>query len=333
MVAVIQRCLARERRERYQSARELKAALEAARESLSSGRQMITDPGPKRQIGSLAVLPLLNRCAEPGQEFFVDGMTDALIAELSRMHALRVISRTSVMRYRDTTKSVPQIAAELGVDALVEGSVVSSRGIVRVQVQLIDAAADRSIWSRTYDRPADDILALHSDVARAVTDDIRVRLSPEERARLDEVRHVDPAAHELWLKGRYLQNKAVWTPADYEQALEFYKQSAERDPNYAPAWVGQADIYHRLGGYGIWPPKKAFAGGKVAAERALELDSSLADAHSAVAFSRWLNDWNYTGALEEYERALALGSQQAIHESGSLLSLLHRHEEAVARFL
>jgi len=331
--AVIHRCLVRERRDRYQGARELKAALEAAREALSSGHSITAETQLVRQIGSIAVLPLLNRCAEPGQDFFVDGMTDALIAELSRLQALRVISRTSVMRYRDTTKSVPEIAGELGVDALVEGSVMTARGMVRVQAQLIDAVADRSLWSRTYDRPADDVLALHSDVAHAIADDIRVRLSPEDRARLSVVRHVNPAAHELWLKGRYLQNKTVWTPADYEQALDFYTQSAAVDPEYAPAFVGQADIYHRLGGYGFWPPKKAFGLGKIAAERALAIDDSLADSHSAVAFSRWLNDWNYAGALEAYERALALGSQQAIHESASLLSLVRRHEEGVARFL
>lgn len=335
VAAVIDRCLARERRDRYQNARELKTVIETVRTALTSGRQVFADVASRapRRIESIAVLPLANRCAEPGQEFFVDGMTDSLIAELSRLQALRVISRTSVMRYRDTIKTAPEIAAELGVDAILEGSVMVVRGTVRVQAQLIDAATDRHIWSRSYDRPSEDVLALHSDVARAIADDIRVQLSPEERAHLNAVRHVDAVAHELCLKGRYLLNKTVWTRDDYEQALKYFEQSAERDPDYAPAFVGEADICHRLGGYGFWPPKEAFGRAKIAAERAVALDDSLADAHAAVAFSRWLNDWDYAGAEAEYIRAIALGSHGAIHQYGTLLSLMHRHDEAVARYL
>jgi TolB-like protein/Tfp pilus assembly protein PilF len=334
VAAVINRCLARERRDRYQSARELKSVLESVRMAMTSGHQFVVPArATPARIQSIAVLPLANRCAEPGQDFFVDGMTDALIAELSRMHALRVISRTSMMRYRDTTKTVPEIATELGVDALLEGSVMVVGGTVRVQAQLIDAASDRSVWSNSYDRPSEDILALHTDVARSIAGDIRVQLSPEEHAHLNEVRQVNAAAHQLWLKGRYLQNKTVWTPADYEQALKYFEQSAEADASYAPAYVGQADICHRLGGYGFWPPIKAFGQAKVAAERALALDDSLAEAHAAVAFSRWLNDWDYASAAAAYERAIELGSHEAWHQYGSLLSLMERHDEAVAKYL
>lgn len=335
VAAVIDRCLARERRDRYQNARELKTVIETVRAALTSGRQIIVDVGARaqRRIESIAVLPLANRCAEPGQEFFVDGMTDAIIAELSRLQALRVISRTSVMRYRDTVKAAPEISAELGVDALLEGSVMVVKGTVRVQAQLIDAASDRHVWSRSYDRPSEDVLALHSDVARAIVDDIRVQLSPEERAHLNAPRHVNAAAHELWLKGRYLQFKTVWTPEDYVQALSYFEQGAAQDPDFAPAYVGQADMLHRLGGYGFQPPKVAFGLAKIAAERAVALDDSLPDAHAAVAFSRWLNDWNYAGAEREYTRAIELGSHEAIHQYASLLSLLGRHDEAVARYL
>ena len=334
VAALIGRCLARERSDRYQTARELKTVIETVRMALTTGRHMVLDVGAaaQRRIESIAVLPLANRCAEPGQEFFVDGMTDAIIAELSRLQALRVISLTSVMRYRDTVKAAPEIAAELGVDALIEGSVMVVKGTVRVQAQLIEAASDRHVWSRTYDRPAEDVLALHTDVARAIVDDIRVQLSPEERAHLDAPRRVNAAAHELWLKGRYLQNKTVWTPADYEQALSYYEQSAAADPGYAPAYVGQADICHRLGGYGFWPPKKAFGQAKTAAERAVALDAGLANAHAAVGFSRWLGDWNYAESEREYLRAIELGSHEAIHQYASLLSLLRRHDEAVARY-
>jgi len=286
-----------------------------------------------RRIESIAVLPLADRCVEPGQEFFVDGMTDALIAELSRLQALRVISLTSVMRYRGTVKPASEVAAELGVDALVEGSVMVVGGTVRVQVRLVDAASDRHVWASGYDRPAEDVLALHSDVARAIADDIRVHVSSAERAHLNAVRHVNPAAHRLWLKGRYLQFKTVWTRDDYEQALSAFEQSATLDPGFAPAHVGQADMCHRLGGYGFRPPKETFGRAKRAAERAVALDHTLPSAHAAVAFSRWLNDWNYTEAEREFLRAIALGSHEAIHQYASLLSLLGRHDEAVERYL
>jgi TolB-like protein/tetratricopeptide (TPR) repeat protein len=278
------------------------------------------------------VLPLQDRCAEPGLQFFVDGMTDALIAELSRVQALRVISPTSVMRYLGTTKTAPEIASELGVDALLEGSVMLVRGTVRVQAHLIDPVSDRHVWSGDYDRPTEDVLVLNRDIARAIVDDIHVQLSAAERAQLNEVRSVMPGAHALWLQGRYLQLKAVWTPDDYERALDFFEQSAALDPEYAPAYVGQADMCHRLGGYGLRPPREAFGQAKVAGSRALALDDALPGAHAAVAFSRWLNDWDYKGAEREFLRAMALGSQEAIHQYGSLLSLTGRHDEAVAAF-
>jgi TolB-like protein len=156
----------------------------------------------RRRIESIAVLPLQDRCAEPGLQFFVDGMTDALIAELSRVQALRVISPTSVMRYLGTTKTAPEIASELGVDALLEGSVMLVRGTVRVQAHLIDPVSDRHVWSGDYDRPTEDVLVLNRDSARAIVDDIHVQLSAAERAQLNEVRSVMPGAHALWLQGR-----------------------------------------------------------------------------------------------------------------------------------
>lgn len=320
---------------RYNGVRRFTRMVEAVWSALTSRRQPAAETGVKapRRIESLAVLPLANRCAEPGQDFFVDGMTDALIAELSRLQALRVISLTSVMRYRDTVKPATEVAAELGVDALVEGSVMVVDGRVRVQARLVDAATDQHVWACEYDRPAADVLALHSDMARAIAADIRVRLSAAERAHLIAERQVNPVAHDLWLKGRYLQLKTVWTRADYEQALRFFEQSATQDPDFAPAYVGQADICHRLGGYGFWTPKETFSRAKMAAERAVALDGTLASAHAAVAFSRWLHDWDYAGAEREFLKAVALGSHEAIHQYASLLSLMGRHDEAVARCL
>jgi TolB-like protein/Flp pilus assembly protein TadD len=286
----------------------------------------------RRSIESIAVLPLENRCADSTQDFFVDGMTDALIAELSRVQALRVISRMSVMRYRGTLKSAPEIATELGVDALVQGSVTIVGGLVRVQAHLIDSVSDHLVWSGNYDRPIEDVLALYSEVARAIVDDIQVQLSAAERAHLTAERQVSPEAHDFWLKGRYLQLKTVWTPQDYDQALEYFEQSALVAPEFAPAFVGQADIWHRLGGYGFRPPKEAFGVAKAAAERALELDYALPGAHAAVAFSRWLNDWDYAGAEREFRHAVALGDHDAIHQLASLLSLMGRHDEAIATY-
>jgi TolB-like protein len=193
--------------------------------------QQTVAPG---EITSIVVLPLDNLMRDPQQDYFVDGMHDALITELSKIRALKVISRTSAMRYRNTEKSVPEIALELGVDAIVEGSVLRAGNTVRVTAQLIDASSDRHLWADNYDRELSDILALHSDLAQAIVGEIRVVVTPEEESRLASSRSVNPEVYELYLKGHYLCG-SNWTPNEMDSAIRYLQQAIEKDPEYAPA--------------------------------------------------------------------------------------------------
>jgi serine/threonine protein kinase/tetratricopeptide (TPR) repeat protein len=339
--AAINKCLSKPREGRFASARELGEALATAKKSRrasgqpkrGSSTRSSTSVARSSRIESLVVLPLANRCAEPDQDFFVDGMTDALITELSRIHTLRVISRTSAMRYQKTDKTLPEIARELGVEAVVEGSVIRAGDSVRVHAQLVDAGSDRHLWAKTYDRDAADILALHSELARTIATEVRARLTPQEQAQLAGARPVNPEAHALYLKGRYFLNKTVWTPADYEQALEHFRRSAEVDPTYALAYAGQADTYDRLGGYGFWRPKEAFALGKASAQRAVELDENLAEALVSLGFALTLHSWDWVRAEPLYERAVDLNPA---YEWGHIvyaacLMCQGRYDEAVRR--
>jgi TolB-like protein/class 3 adenylate cyclase len=200
-----------------------------------------TSPRPPGAIEALAVLPLDNLSGDPEQEFFTDGMTDALIADLSKIGSLRVISRTSVMRYKRTQKPLPEIARELNVDAVVEGSVLRAGDGVRITAQLIDARDDRHLWSESYQRDLRDVLALQSEVARAIAGEIRLKLTPLEERRLEPGQRVDLEAFEAYIKGTHLLMSL--TPADHRSAVRYLERSVGADPDYAPAWAALARVY------------------------------------------------------------------------------------------
>ena len=220
-------------------------------------------------IHSLAVLPLESLSNDVSQDYFADGMTDELISDLGQISALRVISRTSVMGYKRTRKPLPQIARELNVDAVVEGTVLRSGDQVRITAQLIDAAADKHLWSESYEGELKDALALQNQVARAIADQIRIKLNPQEQATLKIARVVNPEAYESYLKGRYFWNKR--TPESLKIALRYFNQARDEDPNYAQAYSGLADTYTLLGDwqYGVMTPKEALPKAKAAAIKAL----------------------------------------------------------------
>ena len=226
---------------------------------------------------SLAVLPLANLSGDPQQEYFADGMTEALINDLSKIGALKVISRTSAMQYKQTCKRLPQIAQELGVEAVMEGSVQREGDQVRISIQLIDAPTDKHLWAETYQREYRGILALQSEVARAIAQQIKITLTPQEQTRLGGTRMVDPEAHEAYLKGRYYSNKR--TEKEVRKSIEYFQQAIEKDPNYASAYSGMADAYALLGYRGNLPSKEALSRAKAAALKAVELDDTLAEAH------------------------------------------------------
>ena len=283
----------------------------------------------EKSIRSLAVLPLENLSGDPEQEYFSDGMTEALIVELGKIGALRVISRQSVMRYKGTDKSMPQIAQELGVGAVIEGSVLHSEGRVRITAQLIGTGPERHLWANNYDRDLSDILILLSEVAGAIAGEIQVTLTPEEGERLSPARKVHPDAHEAYLKGRYYWNRR--TVASGRKAIEHFGQAIESDREYAPAHAGIADSYFLLATYGA-RPRDVMPSAKAAAERALQLDDTLAEAHASLAAVLAWYDWDLVEAEKEFRRAIELNPSYATGHQwySNLLMYLGRIEEGLA---
>ena len=286
---------------------------------------------PSPVIRSLAVLPLESLSNDASQDYFADGMTDELISDLGQISALRVISRTSVMAYKHTRKSLPQIARELNVDAVVEGSVLRSGDQVRITAQLIEAATDRHVWSQSYQGALRDTLALQNNVARAIADEIRISLNPQEQAALRHATVVNPVAYESYLKGRYFWNKR--TANGLKSALAYFNQTIEEDPTYAQAYSGLADTYALLGDwqYAVMTPKEALPKAKAAAIKALELNNALGEAHNSLAFCLDGFDWDFDSAGNEFRRAIELnpGYATAHHWYAWHLALLRQYDEAI----
>jgi TolB-like protein/DNA-binding winged helix-turn-helix (wHTH) protein/Tfp pilus assembly protein PilF len=283
-------------------------------------------------VRSLAVLPLDSLSSDPSQEYFADGMTDQLITTLGQISALRVISRTSVMPYKHTRKPLPQIARELNVDAVVEGTVIRSGAQVRITAQLIDAVADRHLWAQSYDGDLRDTLALQNTVARAIAEQIRINVTAQEQVALKHANVVNPDAYEAYLKGRYFWNKR--TGEGLKRAKGYFDQAVATDPNYAQAYSGLADTYALLGDwqYAVMTAKEALPRAKAAAVRALELDSTLGEAHTSLAFILDGFDWDWESADREFRRGIELnpGYATAHHWYAWHLSLLARHRDAIA---
>jgi TolB-like protein len=238
----------------------------------------------KERTQSLVVLPLENLSRDPEQEYFADGLTEALITNLAKIGALRVISRTTAMKYKGVrSKSVPEIAHELGADRMVEGTVLRSGDRVRISVQLIDASTDTHLWAETYERALQDVLTLQAEVARAIATEIQVKLTPQEQAQLRPTRRVDAEGYELYLKGRYHWNKR--SLEGLTKGAEYFQKAIDRDPTYAAAYAGLADTASRLGFWTDAPPKEACARGKAAALKAIEMDNTLTEAYAALAYA------------------------------------------------
>lgn len=277
-----------------------------------------------REIRSLAVLPLESLSSDVSQEYFADGMTDELITDLGQISALRVISRTSVLPYKRLRKPLPQIARELGVDAVVEGTVLRAGNQVRITAQLIEARDDKHLWARSYERDLRDTLTLQNQVARAIAEQIRISLTPQEKSTLASAKAVNPEAYEDYLKGRYFWNKR--TPQDDQKAIDYFSQAIARDSNYAQAYAGLADAIHRLP-----PPKEAYPKSKALAEKALELDNSLSEAHTSMAVCLDFFYWDRAGAEREFRRAIELNPSYATAHQGYawMLTELGRNKEAI----
>ncbi|HKQ79526.1 MAG TPA: protein kinase [Blastocatellia bacterium] len=346
------RCLAKDREARFQTVNDLATQLQSAteRSEQSALRQARRWPRPvwvavtlalliiaavvywklapkatpDSQIKSLVVLPLENLSGDPAQEYLADGMTDALIGDLAKIGALRVISRTSAMRYKGAKKPLLEIASELNVDAVVEGTVQRSGNRVSIRARLIHAGADRQLWAESYDRDLRDALGLQSEVARAIAREVRAKLTPAEQTRLANYAAVNRKALEDYLQGRYL----YWRMGgQLEKAVEYFQSAINEDPTYAPAYAGMAACYNALGSVvvGALPPPEARRRAEEAALKALQLDDTLAEAHAALGYAYNYN-WNWAAAEQEIKRAIELNPNSA--ETHSLYS---RHLSAVGR--
>jgi TolB-like protein/Tfp pilus assembly protein PilF len=267
--------------------------------------------GGSPRIQSLAVLPLENLSGDSTQAFFADGMTDQLITDLAQIDALRLISRSSVMRYRGGGKPAPEIARELHVDAVVTGSVERFGDKVRITAQLIPEETGQVMWAKGYDGDLRDILTLQAQMAQTIADEIKIKVTTDERARFTAARQVNPEAHEAYLRGRYYWNKR--TPENLRKAVSYFQRGIEIDPTYALAYAGLADCYDVLGSWevGALAPRDAFPKAKAAAGKALEIDPSLGEAHASLAFALHSYEWDWRGAEREYRRALRLNPNYA----------------------
>jgi serine/threonine-protein kinase len=364
--ALVQRCLEKDPEQRFQSARDLAFSLRhvldtpdtrgtgrSARRPLAlaalclvivtgvlafNWRQGAT--AAANRIQSLAVLPLANLSADRDQDYFADAMTEELTTRLAKMGNWRITSRTSVMGYRGTQKKIPEIAKELGVDAIVEGSVIREASHVKVSAQLIDGRSDRHLWADAYEREMEGVLAIQDDVARAIAREVGLTLTPETTRRLAAAtRPVLPAAYEAYVRGRHAWDKRG--EADVREAIALFQESIDADPTYAPAYAGLADAYGQLG-YGSYvSPEDSFPRARAAALRALELDPTLSEAHAALGYTSMYYEWDFTKAEAEYKRAIELNPNNAVAHQwyAYLLTALERpanepeREIAIARKL
>ncbi|MGH7498546.1 MAG: protein kinase domain-containing protein, partial [Gemmatimonadales bacterium] len=280
---------------------------------------------------SVAVLPFENMSTDPENEYFSDGITDDIIAQLSKISALKVISRTSSMQYKKTTKKITAIAQELGVGAILEGSVRKAGPRVRIVAHLVDPKTEKHLWGDTFDRQLTDIFEVQSEVAQQITGALSIALSPEEKERVEKKATSDVDAYNLYLLGRFHANK--WSEADVLKGIECFQGAIAKDPGYAVAYAGLADAYELLSiGFSSKPPVEYLAQAKAMALKALEMDDTLAEAHTSLAYARWLGDLDWSGAERGFRRALELKTSYVMaHEwYAEYLAALGRHDEAVA---
>jgi TolB-like protein len=278
------------------------------------------------------VLPLENLSTDPEQEYFADGMTDEIITDLAKIDTLRVISRSSVLRYKHSRKSLSEIAKELNVDAVVEGTVMRSGNRVRITAQLIRAPNDQHLWADQFERDMGDVLSLQADVARAIAAKIQLKLTPQQQARLSAGRQVNSEAYDYYLRGHHIFWQR-WTREGLNSAIRYYTLAIDRDPNYAPAYAALADCY-TVGMFmgRPFPPREAWAKASQAATKALQLDDQLAQPHMAMAIVRYRYDWNWAEADREFKRGIELNPNDAYGYLGysTFLNIMRRREEALA---
>ncbi len=329
---IVSKCLEKDPGNRLQSVKDLHNEMEGLRLEISSGESdtppgtfwdrlrqskaplliaavlvvlvvisRVTEP-PARSVESIAVLPLANLSGDPGQDYFAEGMHEELITKISKISSLSVISRASAIRFQDTNQPLSDIARELGIDAILTGSVLKVGDQVRITAELVDGRTEELLWGDSYTRSTENVLALHTDVAMAVADGVKVNLNPQEQKDLSNAPLIDPAAYEAYLRGRYYWN--IRTKESLRLAIDFFKEALDLKPDYARAYAGIADSYYMLGSDGLVSAKVAFPLARSAAIEALRLDQSLAEAHTSLAAVKESFDWDWPSAAESYEKAI-----------------------------
>jgi TolB-like protein/DNA-binding winged helix-turn-helix (wHTH) protein/tetratricopeptide (TPR) repeat protein len=294
----------------------------------SSHRRSLLRP----QFKTIAVLPLQNYSGDPQQEYFVDGMTDSVIADLGKIKDLRVISRTSVTPYKNSRKSMRERASDLHADAVIEGSVARSADRIRITVQLIDASRDQHLWSESYEREMKDIFALQSQVAQAIAEQVHAVVTPEEQGHLSRSRVIDPEVYELYLKGRRIMERGGLQ--DVRNAIDYFQSGLEKDPDNALLYTGLADAYIDKMMDVHESPAEATSKARAAAEKAVQLDDSLAEAHTSLGMIKLSYDWDWAGAEHEFKRAIELnpGYPLAYVMYGQYLTMVGRQTDAMPYF-
>jgi TolB-like protein/DNA-binding winged helix-turn-helix (wHTH) protein/Flp pilus assembly protein TadD len=283
-------------------------------------------------VRSIAVLPLANFSGDPGQEYFADGMTDELITDLAKVSALRVVSRTSVMPYKGTKKSLPEIARELNVDGIIEGSVTRSGQRVRITAQLLYGPTDKHLWADTYERDLGDVLSMQSEVAQAIAQQVRVELTPQQQARLSSAKPVNPEAYDAYLRGRYYMENQFTTAQPLFAARDQFEEAVRKDPTFALAYSGLADAYLYLGLFRAMTPEAADRATEDAVQHALALDDSIGEAHDTLGALDWHFRLNLDAAEREFDRSISIApSYSCAHEDrAELMAFRGRRDEARA---
>jgi len=334
---LILKCMEKEKERRYQTAEELLSQLMNIEQGISTIEETIPEKKPKttgipemRWKYSIAVLPFADISPQKDQEYFCDGMTDDIITKLTKIQELKVISRTSVMRYKKTDKDIKEIGQELGVASILEGSVQKAGNDIRVNAQLINVDDGFHLWAETYDRELKNVFKIQSDLAENITSALKAKLSTEEKRGLEKKPTEDIEAYNIYLKARNFWN--MRTEEGLQKSLEYFQKAIEKDPTYALAYSGIADYFNLIGYYDLLPSKDAFPKARDAANKALELDETLAEAHTSLAWIKTFFEWDWSGAQRSYKRAIELNPSYATahHWYAALLGTIGRHNESIA---
>lgn len=325
---IAHKALAKNQSDRYQHMADILQDIRCLDEKIYGPKQELL--GAEKPIQSIVVLPLSNKSNDPKQEYFVDGMTEALITYLAKIHSLRIISRASAMHYKSTEKSISEIAHELDVEAVVEGSVFRAGKRVRISVKLINAFNNELIWAENYDQDFKDILLLQSDVARAIARKIKLKLTQNEKENLLKSRLVNPEAYDAYLKGRFHWYKL--SPQNVHQALEYFSFALKKDPKCALAYTGIAMVWIVKTYWGTTPPHEAILEAKASVLEAIRIDDTLEEAHDVLARVLYFYDWDWAGAEQEFRRAIEINPNKAdVHLFySSFLRSVGRGEEALS---